>query len=64
MRQQLADAAGRLSRQSRQHILEVGVRVVPVEAGRLHETHDGRGALSGTQAAGKEPVLALIAMFR
>jgi hypothetical protein len=31
---------------------------VPVDACRVHETHDGRGTLARTQASRKEPIVA------
>jgi transposase len=53
MRQQLADAAGRVGVQAREDVFEVGVGVVAVEFGRLHQAHDGGGALAGLVGAGK-----------
>ena len=53
MRQQVADAACRLSRQTSQNILQVGQRFVTVELGRLNQAHDRGGAFAGAQAAGK-----------
>lgn len=35
MWQELDDAAGLVRGQSREHVLEVGIRVVPVHTGRL-----------------------------
>lgn len=46
MRQQLADLTRPLRRQSCQHILEVGIRIMSVHAGRLDQTHDRRRALT------------------
>jgi hypothetical protein len=39
MRQQLFDPAGRVRWQPLEHVLEVGVRIVPVELGRVHQAH-------------------------
>ena len=48
-RQKVIDATGRLSRQSLQHILQVTVRVEPVELSGSYEAHDYCGALPRTQ---------------
>ncbi len=56
MRQQLVDAAGRMCRHPLQHILEVRVGLVPVDAGRVHQAHHGRCSLAGTQATCEQPV--------
>lgn len=42
MRQQLLDLAGSLRRQLREHILEISVRVLPIDARRLDQAHDRR----------------------
>ena len=52
MRQEVIDATGRLSRQSLQHILQVTVRVEPVELSGLYEAHDYYGALPRIWAGG------------
>jgi hypothetical protein len=39
-----------------EHVLEVSVRVVPVDACRVQQAHDGRGAFARAQAAGEQPV--------
>ena len=57
MWQELDDAAGLVRGQSREHVLEVGIRVVPVHTGRLDQAHDGGRSLARTQAAGKQPVV-------
>ena len=49
MRQQLLDPAGRLRRQPCQHVLEVCIRVMPVELGRLNQAHHRCGTLSRPQ---------------
>lgn len=56
MRQQFLHATGLVRGQAREHVLEIGIRVMPVHARRLHQAHDGRGPLPRTQAAGKLPV--------
>ncbi len=58
MRQQVFDTAGGLGRQAFEHVAQVSVGVVPVELGRLHETHDRGSALASAQAAGEQPVRA------
>jgi hypothetical protein len=52
MRQEVIDATGRLSRQSLQHILQVTVRVEPVELSGLYEAHDYCGASPRIWAGG------------
>ncbi len=49
MRQQLADHAVALRRQAGQHIIEIGIRIMPVELCTLNQTHDGRTTLARTQ---------------
>ena len=56
MREQLADATSGLSRQAFENVLEVSVRIVSVELGRLYETHDVGGTSAGAQRPGKQPV--------
>ena len=51
MRQKFVDAAVRPGRQTFEHILHVREDIMPVQLGRLDQAHDGRSALSGTQAA-------------
>ena len=58
MRQQFGDSAVALSRQARQDILEVGIRVVPVELGGSNQTHDCRGSLARSQRSSEQPVRA------
>lgn len=42
MRQQLPDLISQLFWQSRQHILEIGMRIMPIHARRLDQAHDRR----------------------
>ena len=58
MWQQILNAVGALHGQACHHIAQVGIRVMPVHARRLDQTHDGGGALARAQAASEEPVLA------
>ena len=57
MRQQLLDPAGPVRGQPREHVLQVGIGVVPVHARRLHQTHHRRRPLARTQAPGEQPVV-------
>lgn len=57
MGQQLSDPVGRLSRQPRQYITQVGVGIKAVELGRVDEAHHRRGPFARTQAAGEQPAL-------
>lgn len=56
MRQQLLDPAGLVRGQPREHILEIGIGVVPVHASRLHQAHDSCRPLACAQAAGEQLV--------
>lgn len=58
MRQQLADLTGPVRGQSPQHFAQVGMRIVPMELGRLDQAHDGGRTLACQQRARKQPVLA------
>lgn len=58
MRQQLRNLTGPLRRQTRQHIFEIGIRVMPVVARRLDQTHDRSRTFTTAQRPGEEPVLA------
>lgn len=49
MRQQLADLTRPLRRQPRQHILQIGIRVMPIHPGRLDQAHDRRRPLATAQ---------------
>jgi hypothetical protein len=53
MRQQLVDCAGSLRGQALQDVLQVRVRVMPIELGRLDQARDRRRALSGRQRTGE-----------
>ncbi len=46
MRQQLCNLTCPLRRQARQHILQVGLGIVPIVPGRLNQTHDRSGAFA------------------
>ena len=39
MRQQFLDPAGPVRGQPREHVLQVGIGIVPVHPSRLHQTH-------------------------
>ena len=53
MGQELVDAAGWVSRQAHEHVLEVAIWIVPIELGGLDEAHDVGSALTGSERAGK-----------
>ncbi len=46
MRQQSLDLACSLRRQPRQYILEISIRIMPVDARRLDQAHDRRRPLA------------------
>lgn len=56
MRQQGLDLARPLSRQSCQHVLEVGIRIVSIHARGLNQAHDRRRTLATAQRPGKQPI--------
>lgn len=56
MRQQLLDPAVQLRRQSREHVFQVGPRLMPVELGRLQQAHHHRGPLPRQLAPNEEPI--------
>jgi hypothetical protein len=60
MREQLVDFAVELSRQTREHVLEVDPRFNLVELGRLQQTHDHRSALASDLAAHEEPIFSIM----
>ena len=53
---QLVDTAGRLRGQPLEDVFQVCVRLVPIQARRVHQAHDGCGSLAGAQAAGEQPI--------
>ena len=56
MGQQLTDVAYSLCQQSRQHILEIGIWIVPIQSRRLDQTHDRRCSFAAAKRPGKQPV--------
>ena len=56
MRQQLVNLTRPMCGQSRQHIFEIGIWIVPVHARRLDKAHDSRRSLARAQATGEQPV--------
>lgn len=56
MRQQLCDVAVHLSRQTREHVLQIRIGVVPIHAHRLNEAYDSRGPLAGAAPEGFIPI--------
>ncbi len=51
VRQQLTDPAVQLRRQPREHVLQVGPGLVPVELGRLQQAHHHRSSFASQLAA-------------
>ena len=51
MWQQIFDAACRVCRQSLQDVLEVGVRIMAIDARRVQQAHDRRPSFTRSQAA-------------
>lgn len=49
MRQQLLDLAGPLRRQPRQHILEISIWIMPIDARRLDQAYDRCRPLAAAQ---------------
>ncbi len=58
MRQQLPDLTGPLRWQLHQHIIKIGIRIMPIYARRLGQTHDRCRTFAATQRPGKQPVRA------
>ena len=56
VRQQLLDSAVQLRGQSREHVLQVGPGIVPIEFGRLQQAHHHRRSLACQLAADEQPV--------
>ena len=56
MWQELRDVGGLLGWQSRKHVFQVGVGVMPIELRRLDQTHDCGGALASAQRTREQPV--------
>lgn len=54
MRQQLPDCARPLRRQASEDALQISIRIMPVELGRLDLTHQRRSPFSTAQRAGKQ----------
>lgn len=52
MRKQLSDLASSLRRQAHQHILEVSIRIMPIDTRRLDQAHDRRRPLLLGQQCG------------
>lgn len=49
MRQQLVDVSGAMCWQAREHVLQIDVRVMPVQLCRTDQAHDGSGTFAGTK---------------
>lgn len=57
VRQEFADAAGRLGRQLLQNVPQVDVGVMPVESFRMNQAHHCSGALARAQTVGKYAIV-------
>lgn len=57
MRQHLANHIIALSRQTRQNLFEIGIRVISIEFVTLNQTHYRRAALARTQRPGEQAVV-------
>src|SRR5450756_2078161 len=58
MRQQFFNLTILVRRQTSRHVLDVGLRIMPVELGALKQTHHRSGALTRSQRTGKQPIVA------
>lgn len=58
MGQQFPDPGGRLRGQAREYVLQISIRIVAIEFGRLDQGHDSRRTLSRTQRTGEQPIVA------
>ena len=58
MGQQLLDPTVQLRRQSGEHVLEVGPGLVPVELGRLQQTHHDSSPFARQLTSDEEPITA------
>lgn len=52
MRQQFVDLAVFLRRQASQHVLQIGIQIIPIELGTLNQTHHSGRTLARTQCSG------------
>src|SRR5674476_1411382 len=58
MWQQFFDLAVLLRRQASQYILQIRIRIMPVELGTWNQAHHRSSTLPRTQGAGEQPVVA------
>lgn len=56
MRQQFVDAAAWVDRQTLEHVLQVRIGFMPIDARGVKQAHDRRRSLARTQAAGEQPI--------
>lgn len=47
--EQFGDVGRFVGRQARGYVFQIGVRIAPVELGRLDQAHEGSRALTGAQ---------------
>ena len=56
MRQQLIDFTRPLRRQSRENVLQIGIRIMTIDPRRLDLAHDRRRPFAAAQRPSKQPV--------
>jgi hypothetical protein len=56
MRQQLRNITRPLRRQAREDVLQISIRIMPIEPRRLDQAHDRRRPFAAAQRTCKEPV--------
>lgn len=49
MRQQVVDGSVAMGWQAREHVLQIGERIMPVQLCRTDQAHDGGGTFAGAQ---------------
>lgn len=58
MRQQFLDAGRRLGGQTVQNVLQVHIRIMAIEFGRLDQAHQSSRTLAGAETSREQPVAA------
>ena len=61
--QQLLDPAVQLRGHAREDVLQIGPRFVPVELGRLQQTHHDSSPLAGQLTSNEEPIFAFMCNY-
>lgn len=57
MRQQFTDPARGMRRQTREYVLQIGIRIVTIEFGRLHQRHHSGRPFACTQGSREQPII-------